>query len=266
MGGRMVGMIAQSTVYTLHSDQTGRVLTITNPSGAVAWEAEGLAFHRRTTSGNPAFFRLGFPGQYWDVEDNLWHNGFRDYDPALGRYIESDPIGLSGGINTYAYAGGYPLGRIDPLGMSWWDSIVLSLEWATGTGPEHQDFGPSSSEADEMRNAPGVLAAEAYYRSKNAQRIKAGCDSGSFQAVTNYASHFGLKGLFGSGFNPSEQFVGSYRVDIYPAADNKMEVVINNTSSFRSFAYGVAPAWNRSSFGPMGNMSQTIWFLTDVKP
>ena len=92
-------------------------------SGAVVWRWEGDAFGSTPPNENPGgtgvvTVNLRFPGQYFDKESGLDYNGQRSYDPATGRYIQSDPIGLEGGINTYAYIGGSPLADIDPSGLA----------------------------------------------------------------------------------------------------------------------------------------------------
>jgi RHS repeat-associated protein len=60
---------------------------------------------------------LRLPGQRYDAETGLHYNYFRDYDPSLGRYGESDPIGLQGRINTYAYVNSSPLTHVDVNGL-----------------------------------------------------------------------------------------------------------------------------------------------------
>ena len=70
---------------------------------------------RATPGGSP--IRV-LPGQYYDVETGNHYNYFRDYDPKVGRYAESDPIGLRGGLDTYGYVYGSPLTHVDPLGLA----------------------------------------------------------------------------------------------------------------------------------------------------
>ena len=86
-------------------------------SGAVTWSAKyesfGQAHVDTTTVNNP----LRFPGQYYDSESGTHYNYFRDYDPIIGRYIESDPIGLEGGNNTYKYSDANPVRYMDNTGL-----------------------------------------------------------------------------------------------------------------------------------------------------
>jgi len=61
---------------------------------------------------------LRLPGQYFDKETNLHYNYFRDYDPNIGRYVESDPLGVHAEFNTYLYVKGSPVSFRDPMGLA----------------------------------------------------------------------------------------------------------------------------------------------------
>lgn len=63
-------------------------------------------------------YNMRFPGQVYDGETKNYYNYYRDYDPQTGRYIQSDPIGIAGGLNTYGYAGANPASFTDPMGLA----------------------------------------------------------------------------------------------------------------------------------------------------
>jgi len=108
-------------VYTDHLD-TPRFIT-RSPDGQTVWRWDnGDPFGLLPPNDNPAglgifTFNLRMPGQYYDKSTNLFYNYFRDYDPQLGRYLQSDPIGLEGGIDPYIYVNGDPLTGSDPSGL-----------------------------------------------------------------------------------------------------------------------------------------------------
>jgi len=105
-------------VYTDHLD-TPRFIT-RSPDGHTAWRWDnGDPFGLLPPNENPAglgifTFNLRMPGQYYDKSTNLFYNYFRDHDPQLGRYVQSDPIGLEGSINTYNYVEANPTSKTDP--------------------------------------------------------------------------------------------------------------------------------------------------------
>jgi RHS repeat-associated protein len=86
-------------------------------NGSKVWEGEYRAFGELVTEGGGWENRLRFPGQYFDEESGNYYNYYRDYDPAIGSYIQEDPIGHSGGQNIYKYVKGNPNRQIDPSGL-----------------------------------------------------------------------------------------------------------------------------------------------------
>lgn len=112
------GLLAASQLYYYHDDHLGTPQVMTDGAGAIAWKGYYDPFGRVTLAlVNKVVNNLRLPGQYNDSETGFYQNGFRDYDPSAGRYIESDRIGLGGGINTYAYVGGSPISRTDFSGL-----------------------------------------------------------------------------------------------------------------------------------------------------
>ena len=110
-------------IFYVHTDHLNTPRKIAQPtSGTLVWRWDADPFGTTTANQNPAslgtfVYNLRFPGQYYQAETGLNQNLSRDFDPLVGRYVESDPIGLRGGINTYGYAFASPTMYTDPTGL-----------------------------------------------------------------------------------------------------------------------------------------------------
>jgi RHS repeat-associated protein len=120
LNGQPIGLVRGGQVYHVHADHLGRPEMLTNASKAIVWRAENLAFDRKVATSSIGEYNLGFPGQYYDAEGASWQNWFRTYDGSVGRYTQSDPIGLAGGLNTYVYATNNSVSYVDPTGEAPW--------------------------------------------------------------------------------------------------------------------------------------------------
>jgi RHS repeat-associated protein len=114
--------IANTQVIYLHTDNLNTPPLASSQSQQLLWswnsDAFGVGAPNQDVDGDgvQTDIPLRFPGQIADAHSALYYNYFRDYDPETGRYVESDPIGLAGGLNTYGYVKGNPVKYTDPTG------------------------------------------------------------------------------------------------------------------------------------------------------
>ncbi len=107
----------QAATYYFHTDHLDTPQVVTDKDQTVVWQGDYKPFGRAKVTTNTIEQNLRFPGQYFDKETGLHYNYFRDYAVGLGRYMQSDPIGLEGGIDTYVYANNNPLVYYDDEGL-----------------------------------------------------------------------------------------------------------------------------------------------------
>jgi RHS repeat-associated protein len=134
-----VNAAVASTLYYIHTDHLNTPRLITNQAQQAVWRWDNTdPFGGNVPDENPGGLgnfacNLRLPGQYFDRETNNHYNYFRDYDPAIGRYIQSDPIGLEGGINTYAYALLNPLSFMDEWGLLTSITVWQPVGWGSSS-------------------------------------------------------------------------------------------------------------------------------------
>jgi RHS repeat-associated protein len=117
LNGRPLAQVEGGALAYVHTDHLGTPQKMTDSTGALVWDAVFRPFGEAESITGSASNDLRFPGQLYDAETGLHYNYFRDYDPSLGRYVQSDPIGLRGGVNRYGYSFGNPIVLADPFGL-----------------------------------------------------------------------------------------------------------------------------------------------------
>jgi RHS repeat-associated protein len=150
------GSVTTSTVNYVTGDQLGTPRVVADGTGALIWSLPyvGNAFEElQPTSASGYVLNLRSAGEYYDAETGLNYNGFRTREPNTWRFLQSDPMGLAGGISTYAAVGNNPLMNVDPQGlesprsasgcgtMSW--AACGALPPAVPTGCGSSNFDPS---------------------------------------------------------------------------------------------------------------------------
>jgi RHS repeat-associated protein len=122
----------------LQADQLNTPRSMVGEDGFVIWQldsgGDGSGGSGQIANTNLVPFNLRFSNQYFDQETGLHYNWHRTYDPKTRRYIQSDPVGLSAGPNTYAYVDNAPFDAVDPSGFNPTVlRLTLKLGYETGS-------------------------------------------------------------------------------------------------------------------------------------
>jgi len=122
-------------IFYIHTDHLNAPRKVQQPvTDTLAWRWDTDPFGTPAPNENPSGlgtfpYNLRFPGQIYDSATGLNQNWNRDYDPIVGRYLESDPVGLAAGVNTYSYVKNKPVGRTDAQGLADCDGRWVMMGW-----------------------------------------------------------------------------------------------------------------------------------------
>ncbi|MEM7765840.1 MAG: RHS repeat-associated core domain-containing protein, partial [Pseudomonadota bacterium] len=143
LNGELIAFVYNNTVHYVHNDHLATPQVVTTTAGNIRWRATAKPFGDASISPSAVTLNVRYPGQYFDSESGLHYNYFRYYEPESGRYVTSDPIGLAGGLNTYAYAGGNPVSWVDPFGL---ERAGINQDITV------RDFGSGRASREQMRD------------------------------------------------------------------------------------------------------------------
>jgi len=106
---------SEEIVY-VHHDMKDSTVALTVPGSSGPAESYTYSDYGAPQSGT--WLAYQYAGYRYDSETGLYTMPARFYSPALGRFLQADPSGFSGGFNLYAYAGNDPVNQVDPTGLT----------------------------------------------------------------------------------------------------------------------------------------------------
>jgi len=253
MDGMPVGVLSGTagTLSYIEPDQLGTPrVAIDGTSNAAVWNWSPIndPFGETQPTGSLSL-NLRMPGQSYDAESGLNYNFHRDYDPTTGRYVESDPIGLKGGISTFGYVGGNPLSGVDPYGL--W-----TLQIGFNFGYNFSVFGYGFSGVAGVGTAidgHGNIAPYGYLGGGTAVGTPGGFATVGI-ADSNADTICGLKG----GFNNQSLNLGAeadVNIDHFNGTDlNGQRIDGGGFSLGAGLGAGVSAGYTNTGLGPIGHL------------
>jgi RHS repeat-associated protein len=147
------GTGAAATPNWYLQDRQNSVIGVSDASGAITPYAYGPYGEPQSWSGS----RFRYTGQIAIPEAQLYHYRARAYDPVLGRFLQTDPIGYDDGPNIYAYVGGDPVNGMDPSGLEK-ETDVTEVEELVIPAPRREgELGGRGGGHRKVRNCAGLI-------------------------------------------------------------------------------------------------------------